>query len=210
MSPMNPRPNRTNRATWPRRPSWLAGLPHPTLLALALLLALGGPAAADDGRDRDGRDNTYRTDVIFLVDLPPARAVALWERLVGPRGEARAMEGRANTIVVHDTPRRLARFRALLEHLDTPGGARERLYVRPVIHLEPSALAALVREVLEPLPDGVTLLLVPDDRSGQLVVRTTARRYATIDRLARRLDVPAHERQRAIRTVPAPDRELPL
>jgi len=171
-----------------------------TLVLLFVALLTGEASAARGASDGGG---AYRTDVLFLAYLPPERAVMLWERVLGAAGEAHVSVGRADTVVAYDTPPRLARFRALLTALDTPGAAAERLYLRPVVHLPPSALAALLHEALD--DPRAPLVLVPDDRTGQLLVRATPARYATLDRLARRLDVPAGDRAPAIRPLPAPE-----
>ena len=177
----------------------------PLLVACALAL-VGGPgeaAPATAPAVSPRSDDSYRTDVIFLAHLPQDRAIALWERVIGPAGEARIIAGRADTVVVYDTPPRLARFRDLLRALDV-GDDDAHIYVRPVVHLPPSALAALIEQILGDAGGRDALVLVADDRAGQLVIRTTPARYAIIDRLARRLDVPAGQRERAVRRLTAP------
>jgi|GEM_PF-1537029 len=181
-----------------------------TLSLLVMLLALCAPVAAAVPGDATAADG-YRTDVIFLEHMPQTRAIALWEKVIHPAGEARIIAGRAGTVVVYDTPPRLTRFRALLKALDV-GGAEARIYLRPVVHLAPSALADLIDRVLGDARGRDRVVLVPDDRSGQLLVRTTSARYRVIDKLARRLDVPTAERRRAIRTLTGPsepDHEAP-
>ncbi|PKN54715.1 MAG: hypothetical protein CVU56_25025 [Deltaproteobacteria bacterium HGW-Deltaproteobacteria-14] len=179
----------------------------PTVLLLAVAFAAGpsGAHAAPGHRPPASRasDDSYRTDVIFLAHLPQGRAIALWERVIGPAGEARIIAGRAGTVVVYDTPPRLARFRDLLRALDV-GDGDAHIYVRPVVHLAPSALAALIERILGDAGGRDALVLVPDDRASQLVIRTTPARYAVIDKLARRLDAPAGERERVVRRLTAP------
>ncbi|TNF23447.1 MAG: hypothetical protein EP329_27525 [Deltaproteobacteria bacterium] len=185
------------------------------LLVMLIALGLAAPAATARGASPSPAAVTaadsYRTDVIFLAHMPQKRAIALWEKILGPAGEARIIVGRAGTVVVYDTPPRLARFRALVEALDS-GDASAHIYLRAVVHLPPSALADLIARVLGDAGGEGRLVLVPDDRSGQLLVRTTPERYRVVDRLARRLDVPAGDRQRALRTLTGPsesDQEAP-
>lgn len=184
----------------------MSRLPIVLLLAVAFAAGPSGAHAAPKGhRPPASRasDGSYRTDVIFLAHLPQDRAIALWERVIGPAGEARVIAGRAGTVVVYDTPPRLARFRDLLRALDV-GGGDAHIYVRPVVHLPPSALGALLEQILGDAGGRDALVLVADDRAGQLVIRTTPARYAVVDRLARRLDVPAGQRERAVRRLTAP------
>lgn len=180
----------------PGRPSGLLRLAGPTLsgllLALALLLAL--PARAD----------SLRTEVLFLErgGLGAERAVTLYQRILGETGESRVTVGRQpNMLVVRDTPERLKRFRALIAALDHPGEG-QRLYVRPVVHVAPSALAALIEQTGAFPPD--LLSVVPDDRSGHLVVRARLADYRRLDLLLRKLDVAPGDGQRQIRVTPAP------
>jgi len=209
---MNAHATRSARHPLPRRLPWgRAGRLAAALTALLVFAALlTSPAPAQASGD------TYRTEIIFLKSLSVERAIALYERVIGVRSGTRVVEGHgADTVVVRDTPHQLARFRALLGVLDRADRGRDgeqRLYLRPVVHLAPSDLADLVRSVLDGHRLLAEVLMAPDDRSGQLVVRTTRDRYLTLDRLMRRLDVPARDRERAIRTLPAiPDiDELPL
>lgn len=158
-------------------------------LALALLSAFTTDAVA----------NSLKTEVIFLEQggMGAERALMLYERVIGRSGEGSATIGRQpNMLVVRDTPERLARFRALIRALDRPGAER-RLYMRPMTHVAPSQMARLVGDLL---PEDVRL--VPDDRSGNLVVSATLDDYRRLDALVRKLDVPGQGRQ--IRVTPGP------
>lgn len=166
------------------------------LLLVAQLLVAGGPGlpVAD----------SYRTEVIFLSELPAERALTLHERVLGVAGESTIVLGRQpNVVVVKDTPERLAAFRALLAAFDRPGAAESHIYLRPVRHLLPSALAALAAEVITG-PNAARVRMVPDDRGQQLVVMCPPPVYQSLDRLFRRLDVPAGQRK-DVRVTPAPD-----
>lgn len=177
-----------------------------TLTSLSLVGPLAGHARAQISNDLEELDTTtsssLRTEVIFLRDngMGAERALTLYERVIGQSGESSAMVGRQpNMLVVRDTPERLARFRRLLAALDR-GGAERRLYVRPVSHLAPSALASLLAELAP-----ADVRLVPDDRSGALIVSATLTDYRRLDALIRRLDVPGEGRDsRQIRVTPAP------
>jgi len=148
---------------------------------------------------------SYRTEVIFLKALPAERALLLHERLLGAVGESNIVRGRQpNVVVVKDTPERLARFHALLAAFDKEGAARLRIFLRPVQHVLPSELAALAGEVL----DDPGVRMVPDDRSGHLVVMSRSEAYQRLDRLLRKLDVPS-DKGRRIRVTPAPSDSRP-
>lgn len=135
--------------------------------------------------------DSYRTEVIFLGDLPAERALVLHERLLGQDGESTIVLGRQpNVIVVKDTPERLKRFRELLAILDKPGAAQMHIYIRPVQYLRPSELITLASEVMDETATG-KLRMVPDDRSQQLLVMCRPSTYLVLDRLLRRLDVAA-------------------
>lgn len=166
-----------------------------SLLVLASLSLAGAPGAT-------ARAESLKTEVIFLEEngMGAERALTLYERVIGKSGESSAMVGRQpNMLVVRDTPQRLARFRRLLDALDR-GGADRRLYVRPVTHVAPSQLASLLAELAP-----ADVRLVPDDRSGALIVSATLPDYRRLDTLIRRLDVPGEGRNtREIRVTPAP------
>jgi len=153
------------------------------LLALSLLLS-----------------DSYRTEVIFLGDLPAERALVLHERLLGQEGESTAVLGRQpNMIVVKDTPARLKRFRDLLAILDKPGAGEMHIYIRPVQYVLPSELVTLATQVIDQAALGkgpgspsaalAKVRMVPDDRSQQLLVMCRPPTYLVLDRLLRRLDV---------------------
>jgi type II secretory pathway component GspD/PulD (secretin) len=153
--------------------------------------------------------DSYRTEVLFLGDLPAERAIVLHDRLIGQSGESTIVVGRQpNMIVVKDTPERLKRFRALLAVLDKPGAGEMHIYVRPVQYVVPSELMALAMEVID-AQAAAKVRMVPDDRSQQLLVMCRPATYLTLDKLLRRLDVPTKNR-REIRVTPAPtDGEFP-
>ena len=152
---------------------------------------------------------SYRTEVLFLGDLPAERAIVLHERLMGQQGESTIVVGRQpNMIVVKDTPERLKRFRGLLAVLDKPGAGEMHIYVRPVQHVMPSELMALALEVIDPQAEA-KVRMVPDDRSQQLLVMCRPATYLVLDKLMRRLDVPTKNR-RDVRVTPGPtDGEFP-
>jgi len=133
--------------------------------------------------------DSYRTEVIFLGDMPAERALTLHERVLGQEGESTAVLGRQpNVIVIKDTPARLARFRELLAILDKPGAAEMHIYIRPVQYVLPSELVSLATEVMDEQA-ATRVRMVPDDRSQQLLVMCRPQTYTALDRLLRRLDV---------------------
>jgi len=133
--------------------------------------------------------DSYRTEVIFLAELPAERALVLHERLLGQVGESTIVLGRQpNVIVVKDTPERLKRFRDLLAILDKGGAAEMHIYIRPVQYLLPSELVTLATEGMDEAATG-KVRMVPDDRSQQLLVMCRPSTYLVLDRLLRRLDV---------------------
>lgn len=150
--------------------------------------------------------DSTRTEVIFLEGLPAERAILLHQRLLGPAGESTIVLGRQpNVVVVRDTPERLRRFHRILDALDQRGAAKKHIYVRPVRHLAASELARLAEEILAAQEGDDAVKMVPDDRSGQLVVMCRRDTYFALDRLFRRLDAPADARRdREIRVTPAP------
>ena len=92
--------------------------------------------------------------------------------------------------IVRDMQSRLASFGPIMEALDTRVRRGTRIYVRPVRHRRPSELAGVLRDTLNPLPKGSVLRVIPDDRSGRLIVQTSPSRYRQADGLLRRLDRP--------------------
>lgn len=135
--------------------------------------------------------DSYRTEVIFLGDLPAERALTLHERVLGQEGESTAVLGRQpNVIVIKDTPARLARFRELLAILDKPGASEMHIYIRPVQYVLPSELIKLATDIMDETA-ATRVRMVPDDRSQQLLVMSKPATYLVLDRLLRRLDVAA-------------------
>ena len=170
-----------------------------TLTLTASLLAAPRAVAAPD--------ETQETAVIFLQSMTVAHAVALYERVLGNQRGSAISEGRsAATVIVRDSPERVARFRALVKALDAAGAGEDaHLYIRPVVTLRPSDLADVAREVIDGDKQYEGVVLVPDDRTDQLVVRATPARYKALDKLLRRLDrIPDRRGDRQIRTLPAP------
>lgn len=148
------------------------------------------------------RADSLKTEVLFLKErgMGAERALTLYDRVIGRSGESSALVGRQpNMLVVRDTPERLARFRSLIRLLDVEGDER-RLYVRPIVHLPPSALIALIGDLI---PQAVRLF--PDDRTNNLVVSASLTDYRRLDTLIRKLDVAGEDREhRAIRVTPQP------
>lgn len=154
-------------------------------MAAAFIGALASPRAAEAAEAP-----TPRTDIFFLEAMSADRAVTLYEKVLGIGPETRVMKGKdPRTVVARDMPDRLARYRVMLLVLDTPTTRRLKIYVRPMAHRTPSEVAGLILETLSE-KQRRDLTLVPDDRSGRLVVRTHAVFYQRLDRLIRRLDVP--------------------
>lgn len=169
---------------------------------LALPSALASPALASPALASPEAES-LRTEVIFLREggMGVERAMTVYDRVIGARGESSITVGRQpNMLVVRDTPPRLKRFRALLTALDRPG-EDARVFIRPVHHLAPSELAARVAEL--DVFDPAAVQLVPDDRSGQLVVSASLAEYRRLDALIRKLDV-AGGAGRQIRVTPGP------
>lgn len=170
-----------------------------TTLALLASLFVGSSPRGEPALE------SYRTEVIFLTELPAERAMLLYERLLGQAGESTIVPGRQpNVVVVKDTPERLARFHALLAALDRQGAIGLHIYLRPVQHVPPSELAALATEVVGDLD----VRMVADDRSRHLVVMSRPDTYKKLDLLLRKLDVPSDE-GRQIRVTPAPSDSRP-
>ena len=176
-----------------------------TLLVLCVTLLGGcGDAHAEPSPPGDDQNPaTFHTDVIFLDVVQASRGVALYKRVIGIAPGAHVSVGKdPKSMVAHDTRARLARFRVLVSMLDRGEGARDRIFVRPVAHMLPSDLARMVLDVMNPKARQ-TMMLVPDDRSGKLVVRTSSAVYKRLDLLIRRVDVPSRTK-RTVRVVPAP------
>ena len=177
------------------------------IYVLPLLVKLFIPTAprgeTPDAPDPDA-DTEARTEVIFLQAMSPARAKLLFDRVIRSGPHAVIVQGRGpNVIVARDFPAELSRFRGLLAELDRPGEADARIYVRPVQFVVASALA----QTLEGMYDSAEPpRMVPDDRTGQLVVQTTPERYRALDKLIRKLDVPS----RPTREPPARPRPSPV
>ncbi|MFT7581351.1 MAG: hypothetical protein ACI9MR_003027, partial [Myxococcota bacterium] len=121
--------------------------------SLALFATVGPSSAAPGGPDHPvqadepgpEQGDSYRTDVLFLRTMTPARAIALYERLIGRDGESQIFEGRnPQTVIVYDTADRLDRFRLFLTALDDDKHAGLRIFVRPVRYLAPSELAQII------------------------------------------------------------------
>ena len=174
---------------------WAVGV-----ITLALLAALLNPSALAS----DPKPEQFRTDVIFLDAVQASRGVALYKRVIGLAPGARVAVGKdPKSMVAHDTQERLARFRVLVSMLDHEHNPKERIFVRPVAHMLPSVLARLVLDVMNPKARR-TMILVPDDRSSKLVVRSTGPIYKKLDLLIRRLDIPSRSRT-TTRVIPAPE-----
>jgi hypothetical protein len=160
------------------------------------------PAAAAAAPVKE-KPTAFHTDVIFLDVVQAARGVSLYERVIGLVPGARVAVGKdPKSMVAHDSPERLARFRVLVPLLVRGEGGKERLFVRPVAHMLPSDLARMLLDVMNPNARQ-TMLLVPDDRSGKLVVRASIAVYKKLDLLIRRVDIPSRTRQ-STRVIPAP------
>lgn len=175
---------------------------------LLAVTALACPALAEPA------PTTHVTQVFELRVMEPERAAALHGKLLGPYAGTRVIvpQGKRRKLVVHDTRERLAWFARLVALLDVPGADEDRIFARPVAYRTPTELADLTRDVLGTA--GREVLLVPDDRSATLLVKTSRDTYAQLDQLLRKLDRPAGpERRRAIRVTPAPadgGKNLPL
>ncbi len=169
------------------------------LLALVWLLLTVGSAGAGTP------PTTHQTRVFELRELDATRAAALHRKLLGPHPGTRVVpDERGGRLVVHDTAERLGWFAALVAALDVPDPQGARIYARPTVYRTPTELAELAREVLGAA--GREVLLVPDDRSAILLVRTGRETYAQLDGLLRRLDRPlGQDQRRAIRVTPAPE-----
>ena len=166
------------------------------LLFVGLLFGLSSPVGASS-------DHDMVRERVALDGISGAHAVTLYERVLGApvAGELR-VDAAAKYLIVRDTRVQVRRFAELVALLKRPGKAERRLYVRPVIHLGASELASRLEAVLASRAPG--MVLVPDERSGQLIVRTTWKHYQLIDRLARRFDVPARDQGWGVRVVPGP------
>ena len=171
-------------------------------LAITVLATLPG-AMAKPPAQPETKPTAFHTDVIFLDVVQASRGVALYERVIGLAAGARVSVGKdPRSMVAHDTPERLARFRVLVSMLDRAEGSADRLYVRPVAHMLPSDLARMLLDVMNPKARQ-TMLLVPDDRSGKLVVRAPSVVYKKLDLLIRRVDIPSRTKK-SIRVTPSP------
>ena len=174
------------------------------LLTLALVLLAGTVSAKPAAQPKESKPVPFHTDIIFLDVVQASRGVALYERVIGLAPGAHVSIGKdPKSMVAHDTPERLARFRMLVSMLDRGEQGSDRLYVRPIAHMLPSDLARMVLDIMNPKARQ-TMMLVPDDRSGKLVVRTTSAVYKRLDLLIRRVDIPSRTR-RTTRVIPAPD-----
>ena len=166
--------------------------------ALAVCTLIPAAGAAD--RSETAQPTPHSTDIIFLDVLPAQRAVVLYERVIGITPGARVAVGKdPRSVVVHDTQERLSRFRVLVSMLDRGDGS-DHLYVRPVIHVSPSHLATVLLDVMNTQAKKA-FVLVPDDRSKRLVVHCQPEAYERLDKLIRRLDIPARS-PRKIRVAP--------
>jgi len=154
--------------------------------------------------------DTLKTEIIFLGDLPAANAITLWERVIGPAAGATIIEGRApDVVVVKDSPDRLRRFRGLLQAI-AGHDAKEHIYVRPVTFMMPTQLTQLATQIMGDRASDATF--IPDDRSGQLVIRATPANYKKVDVLLRKLDRPPPGtlgNRKVIGVEPEPDGGLP-
>jgi len=124
------------------------------------------------------------------------QAIQVYERIMGttPGATIAAAPG-GDAVIVRDSPERLSRFKGLLVWLDLPGPKGRRIYVRPVAHRAASELVDATRRIFgDSLGEDVGL--APDDRTNQLVVHARPVEYVELDRLLRRLDVPARDERR--------------
>lgn len=134
-----------------------------------------------------------RTDIVFLKVMPRERAMLIYERLYQDTDGGEIQPGRQqNMLVVRGPAGTLDAFRAVLERLDTAEATERRLFIRPTQHQSPSHLAALARQVMD-ARGYAPVLILPDDRTKQLVISTTREQYRQLDALFRRLDKPDHQ-----------------
>lgn len=181
----------------------LARLPIAGCFVAWALLTSPGLAVAKATSPPAEKPRAFHTDIIFLDVVQASRGVALYERVIGLAPGARVAIGKdPKSMVAHDDPERLARFRVLVSMLDQGEGGKDKVYVRPVAHMLPSDLARLLLDVMNPAARQ-TMLLVPDDRSGKLVVRASSVVYKKLDRLIRRVDIPSRT-EKSTRVIPAP------
>ena len=174
-----------------------------SLLVACALFATPRAAQATAAAPAKEKPTAFHTDIIFLDVVQARRGVSLYERVIGLAPGARVAVGKdPKSMVAHDSPERLARFRVLVSLLEVGEGGNERLFVRPVAHMLPSDLARMLLDVMNP-EARQTMLLVPDDRSGKLVVRASRTVYKKLDVLIRRVDIPSRTRE-STRVIPAP------
>ena len=170
----------------------------------AFVLCAAGGFAQAASKPQEPKPKTFHTDVIFLDVVQATRGVALYKRVIGLAPGARVAIGKdPKSMVAHDAPERLARFRVLVSMLDHAHKGQERIYVRPVAHMLPSDLARLALDVMNPKARA-RMILVPDDRSNKLVVRAPSAVYKKLDLLIRRLDIPSRTRP-STHVIPAPE-----
>jgi type II secretory pathway component GspD/PulD (secretin) len=134
------------------------------------------------------------TQVVMLQKMPVSRAALIYRKVIGVGSDTRIeISKKQRMLVVRDRKSRLTRFTALIVLLDKDGAAELRIFVRPVLHVEPTALAKQLKQVMKTV-SRAPLTIVPDPRSRKLVVMTTRTAYKKLDILARRIDVRPRKR----------------
>ncbi|NUN16280.1 MAG: hypothetical protein HUU55_21850 [Myxococcales bacterium] len=169
-----------------------------TLLVVIFAILMAVPLAAANERI---------TRVVKLHHVEPQRVLDLYQKLAGKTGTVDVSSGQ-NAVVIHDYPESIRRFERILSLLDVPKGGALRIYVRPILHRDPQELVDLVSAVWE-TKTGPPPRFVSDERTGQLIVVTTAESYRKLDRLLRRLDVPERGQEKELWIEPAPPGDLP-
>jgi general secretion pathway protein D len=158
-----------------------------TPLALVAMAALAAPPELDTRLAPD----TVVTRFLQIGDAPLEPTQRLLEHF-GSDGADITLHTATRTLVVTDTRRNIARMEGLLRAVDAPD-SRERIYIRPN-PAQPGSPAGdvqieraeLVQRVLSSAGDEA--VVVPDERTGQVIVITSRRNYERLDRLMRRLD----------------------
>ena len=160
------------------------------LRVLISITALSVALSATTGLAKAPSKASETTQVFEAQHLTSEQLAALYGRLFGPKAGRLIVTG--PRLLIKDVEARLANFGPIVRALDTRAHQGTRIYARPARHRLPSELISVVKGVMhqKTMVKPPPVVLVPDDRSGHIIVRTSPKRYRQIDRLLRRLDRP--------------------
>ncbi len=156
------------------------------------------PVYGPDGRAPDG--DRWLTQ---LVRVESGNAAEIAKVLEGLKSKSGSIATVGETLVLTDTGSNVRRLLGVIDQLDAPEVAREKIYFYQLRHADPEETATTVRDVFgeaqsptktkakdaRPSEDTAVSRVIVDARTRTLVIVAPERDYATVKKLIERLDV---------------------